>query len=69
MMPWNATHYLDYPALGAAILVLLIAMAVLFRVLLWAREILDLVLTRVQDNTGALVRLAERLHGGEDEVE
>lgn len=63
----SATHYLDYGALGAAILVLLVTVGVLFRVLLWAREIMDMVLDRVSDNTAALVRLAERLHGGEEE--
>ncbi len=54
-------HYLDYGALGAAILVLLVAVGILYRVLVWVREILEMVLTRVQDNTNALARLRERL--------
>jgi hypothetical protein len=59
----NPLCYLDYGALGAAILVLLVAVAVLFRVLMWVREILDLVLSRVQANTQALTVLATRLEG------
>jgi hypothetical protein len=60
------TDVLNYGALGAAMIVLLIAMTILFRVLWWARDVMDLVLERVQHNTAALVRLAERLHGEDD---
>lgn len=63
----SPSEYLDYGALGASVLVLLVAVGVLFRVLMWAREILEMVLGRIQDNTAALVRLSERLHGGEEE--
>jgi len=59
-------HFLDYGALGAAVLVLLVAVGVLFRVLMWARELMDLVLVRVEDNTRALAQLAERLHAHEE---
>ncbi len=55
------SNYLDYGALGAAILVLLVAVGVLVRILGFAREILDLVLSRIQDNTRALAVLADRL--------
>jgi hypothetical protein len=54
-------RYLDYGALGAAILVLLVAVAVLFRVLMWVREILEMVLKRIQENTQALTLLSVRL--------
>ena len=57
----DLTHYLDYGALGAAIGVLLIAVGVLFRVLMWARDIMELVLDRVQDNTRALTVLSQQL--------
>lgn len=53
--------WLDYGALGAAMCVLLIAVGLLFRVLVWTREILELVLSRVQDNTHALASLSERI--------
>lgn len=59
-------RFLDYGALGAAILVLLVSVGVLFRVLLWARELMDLVLVRVEDNTRALAQLAERLNAHEE---
>ena len=54
-------HCLDYGALGAAILVLLVAVGVLFRVLMWVREIIGMVLGRIQENTQALTLLAVRL--------
>lgn len=54
-------RYLDYGALGAAILVLMVAVAVLFRVLMFVREVLDLVLRRIQANTEALTLLASRV--------
>jgi hypothetical protein len=63
----NVSQYLDYGALGAALFVLLVAVSLLFRVLMWARDIFDLVLTRVQENTQALALLAERLSTLEEE--
>lgn len=53
---------LNYGALGAALAVLFVAVAILFRVLVWARSIFSMVLDRVEGNTAALVRLSERLH-------
>lgn len=63
----NPSDFLDHGALGLSLFVLLLAVAVLFRVLQWARSIFDLILSRIESNTSALVRLAERLHGEEDE--
>lgn len=60
--------FLNYGALGLAMAVLMLAVAVLFRVLVWARGVLELVLERFEDNTTALVRLSERLHGSGEEV-
>jgi len=57
---------LNYGALGLALGVLLIAVGILFRVLLFAREIFQITLERVENNTAALVRLSERLHGHEE---
>jgi len=57
------TRYLDYGALGAAVFVMLVAMAILFRVLMWVREMMNLVLDRLQENTRALVHLADRVNG------
>ncbi len=63
-------RYLDYGALGAAILVLMVAVGVLFRVLMFVREVLDLVLRRIQANTEALTVLASRVgeHVSADEA-
>lgn len=58
---------LNYGALGAALAVLLIAVSVLLRVLMWARELMEMVLDRIEQNTAALVRLSERLHDGRDD--
>jgi hypothetical protein len=63
----SASNYLDYGALGAAILVLLVAVGVVFRVLMWARDIMEMVLSRVQENTRALASLAERIDAREDD--
>jgi hypothetical protein len=63
----SASNYLDYGALGAAILVLLVAVGVVFRVLMWARDIMEMVLSRVQENTRALSSLAERIDAREDD--
>jgi hypothetical protein len=62
----SPVDWLDHGALGASMLVLLISMTILFRVLRWAREVMELVLGRIQDNTAALVRLSERIHDGEE---
>jgi hypothetical protein len=59
--------FLNYGALGAALLVLLIAVGVLLRVLQFSRDIFAMTLDRIETNTAALVRLSERLHGGEEE--
>jgi hypothetical protein len=62
----SPTQYLDYGALGAAMLVLLISVGVLFRALTWAHDLFEIVLARLQQNTDALVRLAEKLQDVED---
>jgi hypothetical protein len=59
--------YLDHGALGAAVLVMLVSMSMLYRTLLWTRELMEMVLNRIQDNTRALTALVERL-GGYEEV-
>jgi hypothetical protein len=63
----SLSDFLSYGPLGASMLILLIAVAILCRVLGWARGIFEMVLERVDRNTAALVRLSERLHGGEEE--
>lgn len=57
----NPMHLLDYGALGAAVLIILVAVGVLYRVLAFVREILSMVLERIQDNTRALAILTSRL--------
>ena len=64
---FSPADFLSYGPLGAAMLILLIALEILFRVLSWARGVFDTVLERVDRNTSALVRLSERLHDHDDE--
>jgi hypothetical protein len=66
-MVLEPSDYLNYGALGASMMVLLIAVAVLYRVLLFVGQILSLVLNRFEDNTAALVQLAERLNQRKEE--
>lgn len=57
------TDLLNYGALGLAMAVLMLSIAILFKVLQWAHAIFDSVLSRIEANTGALTRLSERLQG------
>lgn len=59
------SDYLDYGALGAAMFTLLVCVAVLYRTLMFVREIFGLVLERIQQNTATLAQLAERLRQSE----
>lgn len=65
------TDFLDHGVLGVSLLVLLIAIGVLTRVLVWTREILrlvmDLVVTRIETDTTALMRQSERLYGSRED--
>jgi hypothetical protein len=64
---FSLSDFLSYGPLGAAMFILLIAVAILFRVLAWAKSVFESVLERIDRNTTALVRLSERLHGGEED--
>lgn len=55
--------WLDHGALGAAMMVLLFAVTVLFKTLLFARELMEVILQRVQANTRALTLLSAQLEG------
>ena len=50
---------LDYGALGAAMLVLLMAMSLHLAILRWTESLLDTVLGRVEENTQMLLGLAD----------
>ena len=55
--------WLDHGALGASMLVLLFAVTLLFKVLLFVRELVEIILQRIQANTRALAQLSAQLEG------
>jgi hypothetical protein len=51
---------LDYGALGAAVLVLLLAMGLLMWSLTWMEGVLEMVLDRIEENTQLLLDASHR---------
>ena len=68
MWQWLPGDYLAYGPLGASMFTMLICVGVLYRTLMFVREILGLVLDRFQQNTATLAQLAERLRRQEEDV-